>query len=178
MSLPRQYKRALKTRNVNVQFVPLTKYEKMQIRFFVVGWCSLQFLSITVSDFDAKKSARYSGCSLPTALFGNKMLLRYFFWIVHVPVFFSTPPGGARSELGLCVTSLQLTKKENWTNEVLHFSLWKPHWLNKCDRHRRKILRVVYSRCLSPGPGQEQEMGLILCKNHSHWMCLRPGLDT
>ena len=49
---------------------------------------------------------------------------------------------------------------------------------SKCDRHRWKIVRVVYSQCLPPGPGQEQELGLILCKNHSHWLCLGPGLDT
>ena len=37
---------------------------------------------------------------------------------------------------------------------------------------------MVYSHWLSPGLGQGQGPGPILYRNHSHWLCLVPGLDT
>ena len=47
-----------------------------------------------------------------------------FFWIVREQVFFSTPPGGARSELDLCVTSLQHSKKQNQSKSMSPSCRW------------------------------------------------------
>ena len=95
-----------------------------------------------------------------------------FFWIVREQVFIRTPPKGARSELGLCLTSLQHTyKKQTWL--TCHLPLTAKRFCRVCylnvpgSVHLPERPRVCAFTWTSQGlciylnvPGSEEELSV------------------